>query len=66
MTTTATRTAYAELCEVARETATLSSTEFLLAWDQETYMPEAAADARASQRALIAGLVHDRHTSEQA
>ena len=65
MTTTATRTAYAELCEVARETATLSSTEFLLAWDQETYMPEGATDARASQRALIAGLVHDRKTSER-
>ena len=65
MTTTATRTAYAELCEVARETATLSSTEYLLAWDQETYMPEGAAEARASQRALIAGLVHDRKTSER-
>ena len=65
MTTTATRTAYAELCEVARETATLLSAEFLLAWDQETYMPEGAADARASQRALIAGLVHDRKTSER-
>jgi carboxypeptidase Taq len=32
----------------------------LLEWDQETYLPEAAARGRAAQSALLAGMRHDR------
>jgi carboxypeptidase Taq len=53
---------YLELCELARQAATLGSVGSLLSWDQETYMPHAAAAHRAEQAALIAALVHKRRT----
>lgn len=64
-TTSATKTSYAELCTFSRETATLRSVEYLLGWDQETYMPDGAVDGRAKQRALLAGMLHDRRTSDE-
>jgi carboxypeptidase Taq len=54
--------AYSELCTRAREAATVSSIGSLLGWDQETYMPEAAADHRAQQLAFIAQLAHAKST----
>ncbi len=63
--TATTKPAYDMLCAFSRETATLGSVEYLLGWDQETYMPDGAVDSRASQRALIAGMLHDRKTSDQ-
>jgi carboxypeptidase Taq len=36
----------------------------LLRWDQETYMPPGAIDIRAEQMAILAGLRHERLTSE--
>lgn len=45
-----------------REVATLQSTGALLAWDQETMMPPAAADFRAEELSLIASLAHRRFT----
>jgi carboxypeptidase Taq len=59
----ATKSPYLELCDLAREAATLGSVAALLNWDQETYMPHAAADHRSSEQALLAGLVHERKTS---
>ncbi|GAB4387015.1 MAG: thermostable carboxypeptidase 1 [Phycisphaerales bacterium] len=56
---------YRRLCELKRESATMSAVSALLSWDQETYMPNAAADSRAEQSALIAGLVHERETSPE-
>ncbi len=38
--------------------AHLRGVEALLSWDQETYMPEGAATARAEQIAYISGLLH--------
>jgi carboxypeptidase Taq len=54
---------YAELCRLLREAATLGSIGSLLGWDQETYMPHAAADHRAEQSSLISALAHERSTS---
>ncbi len=54
---------YDELRRLARESATLGSVGALLNWDQETYMPHAAADHRAEQQAMVATLVHERQTS---
>ncbi len=54
---------YAALCKHLYETATLSAVNQLLNWDQETYMPPAAAANRAEQQAMLAALVHERKTS---
>jgi carboxypeptidase Taq len=54
--------AYAELCELLRQAATLGAVDQLLNWDQETYMPHAAAANRAEQQSLLAAIVHQRKT----
>lgn len=56
---------YEDLQRALREAATLGSVSALLGWDQETYMPGAGADARAEQASLVAGLIHERATSER-
>jgi carboxypeptidase Taq len=58
----ATSAAFEELCSLSRTAATLGSVAAGLAWDQETYMPPAAAEARSDQMALLAGLIHERRT----
>jgi carboxypeptidase Taq len=57
--------AYDRLCEHARETALFVSIEALLNWDERTYMPPAAGPYRAEQVALLAGVIHERHTAPQ-
>ncbi|MCA9288714.1 MAG: carboxypeptidase M32 [Phycisphaerales bacterium] len=57
--------AYADLLRHARQLGTLRSIGSLVQWDHETYMPEAAADHRAEQEALLASLAHERATSKQ-
>lgn len=54
--------AYAELCRLAREWSALGAAASLLGWDQETYMPHAAAPFRAEQQAVLAALVHQKST----
>jgi carboxypeptidase Taq len=54
---------YAALQSRLRDAATLASVGHLLSWDQETYMPPAAAAARADQCALVSALVHERATA---
>jgi carboxypeptidase Taq len=56
---------FVELSNHARQAATLVSVESLLSWDQETYMPPAAAGHRAEQLAQLAGLIHERRTSKK-
>lgn len=56
---------YAELCAYGRRGATLKSIAALLGWDQETYMPRGAGDARAEQMALMAGMMHERWASKE-
>ncbi|MBS0197181.1 MAG: carboxypeptidase M32 [Planctomycetes bacterium] len=55
--------AYTQLCELHREAAHLSAISSLMNWDQETYMPPAAAAGRADQAAIIATIIHERRTS---
>ena len=42
------------------EVSDLSNVNYLLGWDQSTYMPEGGGDARARQMALLGRLAHER------
>ena len=54
--------AYAEIVALSRTETLLASCLDLLEWDEETSMPRNGVAHRAEQRALLAGLVHDRGT----
>jgi carboxypeptidase Taq len=54
--------AYSELVRRGKEAQTLASASSVLSWDQETYMPDAGAELRGEQLALLAGLIHQRRT----
>ena len=56
---------FQQLCDHARQTALLSSTVSLLGWDERTGLPAAAAEHRAEQMTLLAGMVHGRNTAAQ-
>ncbi len=58
-------TAYQNLAAYARKTETFESVARLAGWDQETYMPEGAAQARGDQMGAMAELIHDRETSSE-
>lgn len=55
-----------ELCAHARQTALLAAAQAALEWDERTMMPPAGADYRAEQLALLAGMIHARHTDPRA
>lgn len=59
------QSAYELLIERWGEAMTLASANAALAWDQETYMPAKAAEARAEQTSLLAKLVHERRTDPE-
>src|SRR5436190_1694937 len=54
--------AYETMIALSREETLLASCLDLLEWDEEVCMPRHAVEHRAEQRALLAGLVHDRET----
>jgi len=54
--------AYDNLRALARDSAVLGAVEALLNWDQETYMPPAAAGCRAEQASALAGITHQKRT----
>ena len=54
--------AYEEMIRLSREETLLASCLELLEWDEEVCMPRNAVEHRSEQRALLAGLVHDRET----
>ncbi len=56
---------YTDLVSMARKSWTLGSIAALVSWDQETYMPEGGAAARAEQSSLIARLAHEEHTHDR-
>jgi len=58
--------ALSRLKEMDTEIQHLSHIEALLSWDQETGLPPLAVEERSRQLSLIAGLLHDRITAEQA
>jgi len=51
--------------EMARELAVIQSAAHTLSWDQETYMPPAAARHRADQMAWLSTKAHELATSEE-
>ncbi|MCC6322248.1 MAG: carboxypeptidase M32 [Phycisphaerales bacterium] len=55
--------AYTELCGLRWQASTVGSIGSLLSWDQETYMPHAAAAHRADQSSMMARLAHESATS---
>src|SRR5215203_3906942 len=54
--------AYDEMMALSREETLLASCLDLLEWDEEVSMPRNGVEHRAEQRALLAGMVHDRGT----
>jgi carboxypeptidase Taq len=50
--------AYDQLCYHVREVSLLTSTESILSWDQETYMPARALAFRARQMSWLSGKAH--------
>src|SRR5262245_36297555 len=54
---------FIELSRLSGEAATLAAVNYLLSWDQETYMPPAAGPHRAEQQSIMAALIHERKTS---
>ena len=57
--------AYQSLCELARERALISTTASVLGWDQETGLPPAAVNYRASQLSWLSGKAHELTTSSR-
>lgn len=51
---------WSEFEERARELKALEGASGLLGWDQETYMPRKAAEARARQQAALQGVIHEK------
>ena len=56
---------YEKLMAQVKDVSMLSQASGLLGWDQETYMPKRAAADRANQLALLAGLAHEKQTSDE-
>jgi carboxypeptidase Taq len=53
---------YRQVCDHVRETALLVAAEATLGWDERTLLPVAAAEFRADQITLLAGMIHKRRT----
>jgi carboxypeptidase Taq len=56
---------YDKLCAHAREVAILTSTQYLLGWDERTKLPPAGAAYRAEQMSYLAGMIHKRETARE-
>jgi carboxypeptidase Taq len=54
-----------ELLNMQKEIKLLQSITSVLAWDQETYMPEKAIDGRSEQMAWLSGQIHRRSTKKE-
>ena len=59
------RVLYDQLVAHTRETIVLASVKSTLEWDEQTYMPGAAAPYRAEQDALLTGIIHARRTDRR-
>ncbi len=56
---------FTRLKELLAEVSDLRSAANVLSWDQETYMPSGAVDARARQISTVQQLAHERFTSDE-
>ncbi|MFT5171763.1 MAG: carboxypeptidase Taq [Candidatus Marinamargulisbacteria bacterium] len=54
-----------KLVDELREISKLNGVLALLHWDQETYMPAGAIQAKSDQAALLSRLIHERGTSKR-
>ena len=54
-----------KILEHVRQTAMLQSTMSMLEWDQNTGLPPSAAEYRADQLTLLAGMVHQRRVDPE-
>ncbi len=54
---------YQSLILSLREIAVLGSVAAVLGWDERTQLPPKGTDHRATQAALLAGMIHERMTS---
>jgi carboxypeptidase Taq len=57
--------AYQELLRRMAELADLGGAAALLSWDQETYMPEGAQQARGAQMATLGAISHQKFTCDE-
>ena len=55
--------AYQSLIDSLREISVLSSVAAVLGWDERTQLPPKGTDHRATQAAMLAGMIHERFTS---
>jgi carboxypeptidase Taq len=58
-------TAWSHFEAAAREIRALESIDGLAGWDQETFMPANGAEARATQRAALKGVIHEKLTHDR-
>ena len=56
---------YRELLTRVRDISALEQVATILYWDQQTYMPGGAFRMRGQQNAAIAGIIHERLTSDR-
>jgi len=56
---------YGTFIQHVKEINTLRSIQALLEWDQETYMPQRAAEDRGNQLAVVAGVLHEKLTTDE-
>jgi carboxypeptidase Taq len=56
---------YHALIAELREIDLLCKTEALLGWDQQTHLPAKGTEFRAKQKSMLAGMIHQRWTSEK-
>jgi carboxypeptidase Taq len=56
---------YTKLLLLSKQTALLASTQRLLEWDQETYLPQGAIEIRSLQLETLAHLIHKSSTSRR-
>ena len=61
----ATSSEYREFLEKIKEISTLEQVGSILDWDQQTYMPPGAFAMRGQQGSAIAGIIHERLTSDR-
>ncbi len=55
---------YKVLHALSKNIAHLSGVFSLIEWDQETYMPENAIQARSEELEILAGMIHEKKTSK--
>lgn len=60
--TTAATSPYTELHNKMRDIETLTATERIISWDQETMMPTNGAELRADQLTQLSGMIHAKKT----